>query len=137
MRRHRGSHTDLPSQRVQGPTASYLHWCKNILSKFGSGSMVSVKPELAAMSDWSPVQAPGCALEGLLQGLASVAKTASEELGPGAAPEKLVAHAVKVNVFQSMCRSLFDSPILGSNHGALSFEDFSCSFGILSLVESS
>ncbi|CAJ1384010.1 unnamed protein product [Effrenium voratum] len=57
-------------------------------------------------------KAPGCALEGLLQGLASVAKTASEELGPGAAPEKLVAHAVKVNVFQSMNFLLkFSAPI--------------------------
>ncbi|CAJ1385518.1 unnamed protein product [Effrenium voratum] len=57
-------------------------------------------------------KAPGCALEGLLQGLASVAKTASEELGPGAAPEQLVAHAVKVNVFQSMNFLLkFSAPI--------------------------
>lgn len=46
--------------------------------------------------------APGCALEGLLQGLAVVAKDASEQLGPGASQQELVAHAVKVNVFHSM-----------------------------------
>ena len=44
----------------------------------------------------------GCALEGLLQGLASVAKETSEELGPGASQEQLVSRAVKVNVFNSM-----------------------------------
>ena len=38
----------------------------------------------------------------MLQGLASVAKEASDDLGPGAAQEKLVSHAVKVNVFNSM-----------------------------------
>ena len=48
------------------------------------------------------VKAPGCALEGLLQGLASVAKEASDDLGPGVSQEKLVSHAVKVNVFNSM-----------------------------------
>ncbi|CAK8988785.1 unnamed protein product [Durusdinium trenchii] len=47
-------------------------------------------------------QAPGCALEGLLQGLASVAKETSEELGPNASQDQLVSHAVKVNVFNSM-----------------------------------
>ena len=46
--------------------------------------------------------APGCALEGLLQGLTCVAKQASDELGPSASQEKLVAHAVKVNVLHSM-----------------------------------
>ena len=46
--------------------------------------------------------APGCALEGLLQGLAVVAKDASEQLGPHASQQELVAHAVKVNVFRSM-----------------------------------
>lgn len=44
----------------------------------------------------------GCALEGLLQGLASVAKETSEELGPNASQDQLVSHAVKVNVFNSM-----------------------------------
>ena len=44
--------------------------------------------------------APGCALEGLLQGLAVVAKDASEQLGAGASQQELVAHAVKVNVFR-------------------------------------
>ncbi|CAK8998318.1 unnamed protein product, partial [Durusdinium trenchii] len=54
----------------------------------------------------------GCALEGLLQGLASVAKEASDDLGPGAAQEKLVSHAVKVNVFNSMNFLLqFSEPI--------------------------
>ncbi|CAK9035501.1 Carbonic anhydrase 2 (Beta-CA 2) (Carbonate dehydratase 2) (mtCA 2), partial [Durusdinium trenchii] len=57
-------------------------------------------------------KAPGCALEGLLQGLASVAKEASDDLGPGAAQEKLVSHAVKVNVFNSMNFLLqFSEPI--------------------------
>ena len=47
-------------------------------------------------------RAPGTALEGLLQGLVSVAQQASEDLGPGAEEAKLIAHAVKVNVFHSM-----------------------------------
>ena len=47
-------------------------------------------------------KAPGSALEGLLQGLAGVAQQASEDLGPGAQEAKLIAHAVKVNVFHSM-----------------------------------
>ena len=47
-------------------------------------------------------KAPGSALEGLLQGLAGVAQQASEDLGPGAKEAKLIAHAVKVNVFHSM-----------------------------------
>ena len=47
-------------------------------------------------------KAPGSALEGLLQGLAGVAQQASEDLGPGAEEAKLIAHAVKVNVFHSM-----------------------------------
>ena len=47
-------------------------------------------------------KAPGTALEGLLQGLASVAQQATEDLGPGAEEAKLIAHAVKVNVFHSM-----------------------------------
>ena len=47
-------------------------------------------------------KAPGCALEGLLQGLASVAKEASDDLGPGVSQDKLIGHAVKVNVFNSM-----------------------------------
>ena len=41
-------------------------------------------------------------MEGLLQGLACVAKETSEELGPGASQEQLVSRAVKVNVFNSM-----------------------------------
>ncbi|CAL1159755.1 unnamed protein product, partial [Cladocopium goreaui] len=58
------------------------------------------------------VKAPGCALEGLLQGLASVAKEASDDLGPGVSQEKLVSHAVKVNVFNSMNFLLqFSEPI--------------------------
>jgi len=57
-------------------------------------------------------KAPGCALEGLLQGLAQVAKEASDDLGPGASQEKLVSHAVKVNVFSSMNFLLkFSEPI--------------------------
>jgi len=47
-------------------------------------------------------RAPGSALEGLLQGLAGVAKRASEDLGPSAQEANVVAHAVKVNVFNSM-----------------------------------
>ena len=47
-------------------------------------------------------RAPGCALEGLLQGLAAVAKEASSDLGPGVPQDKLVSHAVKVNVFNSI-----------------------------------
>ena len=47
-------------------------------------------------------RAPGCALEGLLQGLAAVAKEASSDLGPGVPQDKLVSHAVKVNVFSSI-----------------------------------
>ncbi|CAE7712948.1 mtcA2 [Symbiodinium pilosum] len=47
-------------------------------------------------------KAPGTALEGLLQGLASVAQQATEDLGPGAEEAKLIAHAVKVNVFHSI-----------------------------------
>ena len=35
-----------------------------------------------------------------MQGLAGVAQQASEDLGPGAQEAKLIAHAVKVNVFQ-------------------------------------
>ena len=50
----------------------------------------------------STPQAPGTALEGLLQGLAGVAKQASEQLGPAADEAKVVAHAVKVNIFHSM-----------------------------------
>jgi len=47
-------------------------------------------------------RAPGSALEGLLHGLAGVAKRASEDLGPSAQEANVVAHAVKVNVFNSM-----------------------------------
>ena len=50
-------------------------------------------------------KAPGSALEGLLQGLAGVAQQASEDLGQGVEEAKLIAHAVKVNVFHS-CSSL-------------------------------
>ena len=44
----------------------------------------------------------GCALEGLLMGLSRVAKQAEKELGVGAETDKLIAHAVKVNVFTSI-----------------------------------
>ena len=47
-------------------------------------------------------KAPGSALEGLLQGLAGVAQKASEDLGPKAEEAAVVAHAVKVNVFNSV-----------------------------------
>eukprot|EP00438_Fugacium_kawagutii_P010821 Skav230389 [mRNA] locus=scaffold62:398233:400787:- [translate_table: standard] len=45
---------------------------------------------------------PGSALEGLLTDLSGVIKKASDEMGPGASKEKLAAHAVKVNVFETM-----------------------------------
>ncbi|CAE7602721.1 NCE103, partial [Symbiodinium pilosum] len=56
----------------------------------------------SAPASWAPSLSwpPGSALEGLLQGLAGVAQQASEDLGPGAQEAKLIAHAVKVNVFQ-------------------------------------
>ena len=47
-------------------------------------------------------KAPGSALESLLQGLASVAQQANEDLGPSAEEAAVAAHAVKVNVFHSM-----------------------------------
>ena len=47
-------------------------------------------------------KAAGCALEGLLQGLCSVAKKAEDELGVSAEEKQLISHAVKVNVFTSM-----------------------------------
>ncbi|CAJ1409798.1 unnamed protein product [Effrenium voratum] len=70
--------------------------------------------------------APGSALEGLLQGLSSVAKDASEELGPGALQEELAAHTTKVNVFSSMNFLLkySDAP-----HSAGGLCGFSCPLG--------
>ena len=38
----------------------------------------------------------GCALEGLLQDLGSVAAEAAQELGPGTNSDDVAAHAVKV-----------------------------------------
>ena len=38
----------------------------------------------------------GCALEGLLQDLGSVAQVAAEEMGAGASSDEVAAHAVKV-----------------------------------------
>mmetsp|Transcript_68469 Transcript_68469/g.161087 ORF Transcript_68469/g.161087 Transcript_68469/m.161087 type:complete len:509 (-) Transcript_68469:40-1566(-) len=56
--------------------------------------------------------APGCALEGLLADLSGVAGKASEELGKGASADEIAAHAVKVNVFQTMSFLLqFSQPI--------------------------
>jgi hypothetical protein len=37
----------------------------------------------------------GCALEGLLQDLGSVAQEAAQEMGPGASSDEVAAHAVK------------------------------------------
>lgn len=45
---------------------------------------------------------PGSALEGLLADLTGTIRKASDELGPGASKEELAAHAVKVNVFETM-----------------------------------
>ena len=41
------------------------------------------------------LEAAGCALEGLLQDLGSVAQEAAQELGPGASSDEVAAHAVK------------------------------------------
>eukprot|EP00435_Cladocopium_sp_Y103_P012643 s2325_g3.t1 len=49
-----------------------------------------------------PQMKPGSALEGLLADLTGTIKKASDELGPGASKEELAAHAVKVNVFETM-----------------------------------
>ena len=40
----------------------------------------------------------GCALEGLLQDLGSVAQEAAQEMGPGASSEEVAAHAVKAEM---------------------------------------
>ena len=44
----------------------------------------------------------GSALEGLLQGLGSVAEQAAKEVGPDASADDVAAHAVKVNVFHTI-----------------------------------
>lgn len=49
-----------------------------------------------------PTMKPGSALEGLLLDLAGTIKKASDELGRFASKDKLAAHAVKVNVFETM-----------------------------------
>ena len=41
------------------------------------------------------LEVAGCALEGLLQDLGSVAQEAAQELGPGASSDEVAAHAVK------------------------------------------
>ena len=41
------------------------------------------------------LEVAGCALEGLLQDLGSVAYEAAQELGPGASSDEVAAHAVK------------------------------------------
>mmetsp|Transcript_38338 Transcript_38338/g.68558 ORF Transcript_38338/g.68558 Transcript_38338/m.68558 type:complete len:753 (-) Transcript_38338:104-2362(-) len=50
----------------------------------------------------APQQTAASALEGLLHDLGSVAELASAELGASAEYEQVAAHAVKVNVFQTM-----------------------------------
>ena len=58
-------------------------------------------------------KAPSCALEGLLQGLSNVAQEAIDDLGPGVSQEKLVSHAVKLNVSRCcLCFSWFVSGFL-------------------------
>lgn len=44
----------------------------------------------------------GCALEGLLQDLGTVAEQAAQEMGAEAASDDVAAHAVKVNVFHTI-----------------------------------
>ena len=41
------------------------------------------------------LEVAGCALEGLLQDLGSVAQEAAQELGPGASSDEVAAHALK------------------------------------------
>ena len=48
-----------------------------------------------AWQHMATLEVAGCALEGLLQDLGSVAQEAAQELGPGASSDEVAAHAVK------------------------------------------
>ncbi|CAE7406367.1 mtcA2 [Symbiodinium necroappetens] len=74
-----------------------------VLGHTKCGAIVGATQTYLAMKDAKGEKgSPGSALEGLLVDLAGVAEKAATELGKGATVEQIAAHAVKVNVFQTM-----------------------------------
>jgi len=74
-----------------------------VLGHTKCGAIVGATQTYLAMKDAKGEKgAPGSALEGLLADLAGVAEKAATELGRRATVDQIAAHAVKVNVFQTM-----------------------------------
>ena len=99
--------SDQTGTHAEGSMVGSLEFCTGKLGSrlilvLGHTQCGAIAGATATHQAGGEVKAPACALEGLLQGLANVAKEASEDLGPGVSQEKLVSHAVKVNVFNSM-----------------------------------
>jgi len=66
------------------------------------GAIAGATKTYLANKDGKGSKSADSALEGLLMGLSDVAEQACDELGPGVEEGKLIAHAVRVNVFRSI-----------------------------------
>eukprot|EP00435_Cladocopium_sp_Y103_P053767 s1833_g17.t1 len=66
------------------------------------GAIAGATKTYLANKEGKGSKSAGSALEGLLMGLSDVAEQACDDLGPGVEEGKLIAHAVRVNVFRSI-----------------------------------
>ena len=73
-----------------------------VLGHTQCGAVAGATKTYLASKEGGASKSAGCALEGLLIGLSRVAQQAEDELGVGADTDRLISHAVKVNVFTSM-----------------------------------
>ncbi|CAE7491122.1 cynT [Symbiodinium sp. CCMP2592] len=83
-----------------------------VMGHTNCGALAGAAGTYLSIKEAAETKTPGCALEGLLQGLTSVAAQTAQELGGTPAAGEIASAAVKVNVFNTINFLLkFSEPI--------------------------
>ena len=83
-----------------------------VMGHTNCGALAGAASTYLSIKEAAETKTPGCALEGLLQGLTSVAAQTAQEIGHDKSAGELAAAAVKVNVFNTINFLLkFSEPI--------------------------